>query len=400
MIAAMPRSPNDIPDATLALLLADGIGPVTLSRLRDRFRSDEAAAAAPINELIQVPGVGRQTAEALRRAIDSADVDQQREAMRSHDAGMVLFGDDDYPALLATIDSAPPALWIRGSFDAGDDLSLAIVGSRRCSAYGREQAGRLGALVAQAGLTIVSGGALGVDAEAHRAALRVSGRTIAVLGCGLDVDYPREHADLFHQIARGGAVISEFAMGTQPRAENFPRRNRIISGLSLGVLVIEAAKRSGALITARKAADEHHREVMALPGRVDSPTSAGCNLAIREGWAAMVTSHTEVLEQLDGAQNLLRGAREAVDGVRGNENVEKPAAESAARALSIAESNLSPSQQRIVAALRDHGTAARREEISGATGLSMQQLLADLTILEIRGIARKDATGSVRLVRG
>ena len=205
----MPRDPSSVSDATFALLLADGLGPVTLGKLRDRFGSDEKTAGASVGALMEVPGIARKTGEALRRSIDEADVDAQRAAMQSHGIRMLLHGDADYPPLLATIDSAPPALWIRGAIESSDDPSVAIVGSRRCSAYGREQSGRLGALLAQAGLTIVSGGALGVDAEAHRAAQRVNGRTIAVLGCGLDVDYPREHRELFAKIADGsGAVIS------------------------------------------------------------------------------------------------------------------------------------------------------------------------------------------------
>lgn len=269
----MPRTPDDISDATLRLLLAEGIGPVTLRRLRERFGSDDQIVAAPVVEFEQIHGIGRESARSLRTAIDDAQPDEERAAMKSRDAKLIALGDADYPPLLAAIPDAPPALWVRGEVKSEDRIAVAIVGSRKCTAYGREQAARFAALLAQSGLTIVSGGAAGVDGEAHRAALRVNGRTIVVAGCGLATHYPPEHDSLFESIVASGrgALVSEFPMATPPTAGNFPRRNRIISGLSLGVLVIEASHRSGALITARLASEEQHREVMALPGRVDSP---------------------------------------------------------------------------------------------------------------------------------
>jgi len=281
----MPRAPQDVADATLRLVLASGIGPSTWRRLREHFVDDARIAKASVHELADIEGIGGKTADALRRNIDQTDPDTERNAMSRRDVSLILAGDEDYPALLATIPDPPKALWMRGRLQPDDRLALAMVGSRRCSSYGREQAGRFAALLAEAGLTIVSGGARGIDGEAHRGALRANGRTIAVLGCGLLHDYPPEHEGLFNEIVeKGGALLSEYPMHTKPRGEHFPRRNRIISGLTLGTLVIEAAgTRSGALITARKAAEEHGREVMAVPGRVDSPASAGCLHAIREG---------------------------------------------------------------------------------------------------------------------
>lgn len=301
--------------------------------------------------------------------------------MREHDVQFVFAEDDDFPALLATIHDPPPALWIRGSLLPEDDLSIAIVGSRRCTPYGREQAERFGGLLAQAGLTIVSGGAVGIDGHAHQAALRVGGRTIAVLGSGLARLYPPQNKRLFERmVEQGNAIISEFPMHAEPRAEHFPRRNRIISGMGLGVLVVEAAKRSGALITARLAADDHGREVMAIPGRVDSPASAGCLKAIREGWASVVIDHADVIQQLDGASHLIRGALEAAGAVHSQKET-------------LFQANLTEAQQCIVEALETHKSAVPLDQLAANTGLPVSQLQAELTLLEIRSIVRKDHSG-------
>jgi len=384
----MPRRASDIPESTFRLLLAGGLGPVTLRRLRAHFGDDDRIVAASVVELDQVEGIGVDTAQALRREIASADIDSERKNMDAHGAGLVLIDDADYPALLKSIPDPPPALWVRGKFETADRMSVAVVGSRKCTAYGRDQAGRLAALLAQAGLTIVSGGALGIDGEAHRAALRVSGRTIVIAGCGLSQHYPGEHETLFNKIVESGAgaLVSEFPMNTPPSAGNFPRRNRIISGLSLGVLVIEAALRSGALITARLAAEEHHREVMALPGRVDSPASAGCHKAIREGWAALVTNHAEVLTQLDASSQLVRGALEAAGQV------------SAGGAATLFDGNLTDAQRQIVEAIQtSNGDAVIAESLAAKTQLPLSQIMADLTLLEIRGRVKREWGGGVRL---
>jgi DNA processing protein len=278
-------------------------------------------------------------------------------------------------------------LWIRGRLDDSDLLSVAIVGARRCTAYGREQAGRLSSLLGESGLTIVSGGAAGIDGEAHRGALRVGARTIAVCGCGLAEAYPPEHRGLFERIVdAGGALLSEYPMTMPPLAAHFPHRNRIISGLSIGVLVIEAARRSGALITARRAAEEHGREVMALPGRVDSPASAGCLLAIREGWAALVTNHAEVLCQLDSSSCLVRGALEAAGHT------------DATRTATLFDKNLTDGQQAIVETLRDADGPLPVDRLAAICELPLSRVLADLTLLEIRRRVKQGLDG-VRLYR-
>lgn len=382
----MPRLPQDIPDATMRLLLADGLGPVTLRRLREQFGDDEQVAAVPFAGLRLMKGFGEESARSLRAAIDQADPEAERRAMADAGVGLILQDDADYPALLAAIPDPPPALWVRGELREQDRLAIAVVGSRKCTAYGREQAARFATLLAQAGLTIVSGGAMGIDGEAHRGALRVGGRTIVVCGCGLATAYPAEHKDLFDKIVEsGGGVISEYPMHVPPLASNFPRRNRIISGLSLGVLVIEAALRSGALITARLAAEEHHREAMALPGRVDSPASAGCLKAIKEGWAALVTDHADVLNQLDAASHLVRGALEAAGH------------EKATSAATLFDGNLTEGQKKIVDALIEANDALLMDHIAARTQLPMSQIMADITLLQIRGRVKKEWDGTVRL---
>ena len=378
----MPREPRDIADATLRVLLARGVGPATLSKLRTRFESDEKIVGAPAARLSDLEGIGPDTAEAIRRAIDQGDPEAERAAMTDAGVRMILLGDDDYPALLAAIPRAPAALWVRGRLEPGDRLSIAMVGSRRCTAYGLEQAGRFAALLAESGLTIVSGGALGIDGEAHRGALRVGGRTIVVLGCGLGRCYPPQHEELFERVVESGsAIVSPYRMAAEPRAEHFPPRNRIISGLSLGVLVIEAATRSGALITARLAAEEHGREVMAVPGRVDSPASAGCLAALREGWAALVVNHADVLNQLDASSHLVRGALEAAGHT------------DAATAATLFDETLTESQRAILETLSDSGRVVLVDQLAARTQFPLSRIMADLTLLQIRGRIERDHHG-------
>src|SRR5262245_29119701 len=208
----MAREPSEVPDSTLRLLVAQGLGAGALRRLRAHFGSDDAAARATVEQLRQVKSIGDR-AESLRGALDAADPERERRLMAQLQARLLLAGDEDFPALLAAIPDPPAALWVRGAIEPRDRLGVAVVGSRRCTAYGREQAGRFASVLAQCGLTIVSGGALGIDGEAHRGAMRAGGRTIAVLGCGLGLCYPPQHRELFEEIARcGGALVTEHAM--------------------------------------------------------------------------------------------------------------------------------------------------------------------------------------------
>ena len=379
---SMARESHELSDATLRLILAPGLGPITLKKLEQQFGSHDLAATATVRELMQLEGIGHTTANSIRRAIDQVQPQQEREEMAKTNVRLILLGDDDYPVLLSAIPGPPMALWIRGELKDADRLAVGVVGSRCCTAYGREQAGRFASLLAQCGLTIISGGALGIDGEAHRGALRVDGRTIAVMGCGLARTYPPQHAELFDRIvSQGGVLLSEYPMQTEPKGDHFPHRNRIISGLSLGVLVIEAAKRSGALITARKAAEDQGREAMALPGRIDSPASAGCLRAIQEGWAALVTTHADVLNQLDASSHLVRGALEAAGHT------------SATTRATLFDTSLTTGQKSIVDALREADGNMIVEHLAAKTQLPLSQVQADLTLLQIRGNVHRDHQG-------
>jgi DNA processing protein len=378
---SVPRFSNELSDAQLRLFLASGIGPATRRRMLAHFQTPEQVEAATVREIAQIEGIAAKTAASLRAALDDAEVAGERQRMEQHNTGMIFQADADFPALLAQSTDAPDALWIRGQLTHADRLCVAIVGSRKCTAYGREQASRFASLLAQSGLTIVSGGAAGIDGEAHRGALRVKGRTIVVLGCGLARCYPPEHKDLFERVVdEGGAIVSEFPMDTQPRPQHFPRRNRIIAGLSLGVLVVEAAQRSGALITARLASEDN-REVMAIPGRVDSPASAGCLQLLRDGGAALVCDHADVLRQLDSAHHLVRGAAANGNSVQ----ADQPA--------SLFDGNLTDEQRSIVEALAEAGESLLVDQIAARTQIPMSRLMADLTLLQIRGRVSRNQRG-------
>ena len=292
--------------ATLRLFLADNVGTKTFHRLVEAFGDVVSAANASPSAWRRVKGIGPKTLDALKGVTDE-DIDSElAEADRLgvkilciHDDAFPKDSEDsEYPEQLRNIYDPPPLLYVRGKIEPSDAVSLGIVGSRRCTYYGSEQAERFGSLLGRAGFTIVSGGARGIDTAAHRGALGAGGRTIAVMGCGLSHTYPPENEKLFDQIVHDnrGALVSELPMRTAVLAGNFPTRNRIISGFGLGVLVIEAGVPSGALITAREAA-EQGRTVFALPGRVDSPTSAGTNKLIREG-AHVVTELDDILDPL------------------------------------------------------------------------------------------------------
>ena len=285
----------------LILSITDGIGPVIARRLIERAGSVEAACEADANLLRTVEGVGATKSNSIARSLAESRTKADDVIAKAHakpGMGLICPDDENFPHLLHSAIDAPLALFYRGTLEPRDLNAIAIVGSRKCSFYGREQAERFARLLAGAGFTVISGGARGVDSAAHKGAIEGKhGRTIAVLGSGLDVPYPPENIGLFEQIAESGCLISEFPLGTPPKAENFPRRNRIVSGMSRGVLVIEADERSGALITARQAIEDHQRPVMCLPGRCDNPQSAGPHKLIREG-ATLVTRLEHILEAL------------------------------------------------------------------------------------------------------
>jgi len=273
-----------------------GIGPVRLRALLDWFGDAERAWHAPSGELRRA-GLDRRSLENLLAARAKLDLDRELARIAATGARTLTWESADYPRLLLEIADPPPVLYVKGTLTEEDGWAVAVVGTRRATAYGREVTRQLSTALARSGIAIVSGLARGIDAEAHRAALGAGGRTIAVLGCGIDQIYPPEHRKLAEEIIAHGALISDYPVGTRPEGKNFPPRNRIISGLSLGVLVTEAGKRSGALITAGYAG-EHGRDVFAVPGNVLMRGSAGTNALIQDG-AKVVLKPEDILEELN-----------------------------------------------------------------------------------------------------
>ena len=282
--------------ALIRLNLVPGIGPRLQDLLLSRFGTATGVFQASGTELLHVPGVGAKLSVAITRMRHDESADRELARCREQGISLILRDSREYPAALAETDTAPTMLYCRGNLIPRDALAVAIVGSRRCTMYGRQQAERFAGALARAGLTIVSGLARGIDASAHRGALAAGGRTIAVCATGLNNLYPPEHAQLADEIVRSGSVVSESPLDRGASRGIFPQRNRIISGLSLGVIVVEANRRSGALHTVRHAM-EQGRDVFAVPGRIDSLESQGCLDLIRDG-ATLVRSADDVLESL------------------------------------------------------------------------------------------------------
>lgn len=292
----------------LRLSLTPGAGPVLVRRLVTHFGSVQRVLDASVAALQKVNGIGTVTSESIFRARSTEVSDEvSREIERAESSGVRILSVEDagFPKPLLHIPDPPLVLYVRGSLQPADTIAVGVVGTRRCSHYGREQAVRFGELLGGAGFTVVSGLARGVDSFAHRGALRGGGRTIAVLGNGLSSVYPVEHEPLADDIVQSGAVISDLPMAIRPDPKNFPRRNRIVAGLSLGVLIVEAGQRSGALITARLAA-EYNREVFAIPGRIDRPElTSGSNGLIRDSGAKLVTCLEDMLNELSGVGEVM-----------------------------------------------------------------------------------------------
>ena len=294
MAKTQDNSPNV--ESWLKLIRADEVGPVTFAKLMCHFGSADRALGASVSELSKVDGIGLKTGERITASRDKFDAAAELELAEKLGVWLMTLEDPRYPPLLKKIYDPPPVLYVKGTITREDNLAIAIVGTRRCSLYGQEQAGRLAHLLSSAGFTIVSGMARGIDTAAHHGALAAEGRTIAVQGCGLANIFPPENKKLFEMIVESGACISELPLRYEPLAENFPPRNRIIAGLSLGTIIVEAPLNSGALITANTALD-NNREVMAIPGKIDSPLSKGPHRLIKQG-AKLVESIEDVLESL------------------------------------------------------------------------------------------------------
>jgi DNA processing protein len=280
----------------LALSLTPGVGSILFKRLLDRFKTPEAVFSAPMKELSKIEGLGEKVAREILNGPLEKEVEKELSLLGKVGGKIVTLKDEGYPKRLRDIYDPPALLYVRGEFRREDTLAIAIVGSRKTSPYGRWITEKIGQDLARHGVTVVSGMARGIDSVAHIGALQGGGRTIAVLGCGVDVIYPLENRNLFNQIIEHGAVLSEFPMGSPPEGGHFPRRNRIISGLSIGVVIVQAGSKSGSLITANYAL-EQGREVFAIPGNVGAQGSRGTNQLIKEG-AKLVESSEDILEEI------------------------------------------------------------------------------------------------------
>lgn len=345
-----------------------GIGPARLAALIDVCGSVEAAWKAPIQRLKEA-GLDRRSLEnllSIRRSLDLAAAWQRVEK-----AGVRVYtwDDPDYPVNLRQAPVAPPVLYVQGALEEADQVAVAVVGTRQASAYGREVARGLATELAANGITVVSGLALGIDATAHQAALDGGGRTIAVLGSGVDQIYPARNRKIATAMLAQGAVISEYPLGTRPEASNFPPRNRIISGLSLAVVVVEAGQRSGALITARFAA-EQGRDVFAVPGSILQPSSAGCNALIQ-----------------DGAQPLL-----SINDLLDSLQLERIAVQREARKAIPAD----PTEERLLEKLSSD--PRHLDEIVRDTAMPAAQVSSLLALMELKGLVRQ--VSAMRYVRG
>ena len=353
--------------SALRLTLATGIGPRTFTALVERFGSARAAAEASARELAQTNGIGEGSAQKIRASLDRAEPEAELERARRAGVRLVFRGEAEYPIALAYLPDAPPVLYVRGTLAAEDAQAVGVVGMRKCSLYGQDQAERIAGGLARTGFTIVSGLARGIDSAAHRGALAAGGRTIAVLGNGLATVYPPENGRLADAVAAQGALVSEFPMETAPQAENFPRRNRILAALGLGVVVVEAGVRSGSLITARLAA-ELGKEVFAVPNRVDAPGAAGVHALIRDG-AKLVESVADILDEFPDLE------------------VEPAAGEDAPRQAGLAlKANLSAEEARLMEVL--DAEPAPLETLADRAGLDAPQAAGAMTLLELKGLVR------------
>lgn len=281
----------------LWLSLINDIGPIRAKALLERFGSPEAIWNASEKQLKTVDGIGENYAKSIISSKDRIEIEKELYKINRYQTNIVTLFSECYPEHLKNIYSPPVLLFVKGNLSSADSISVSIVGSRNATQYGIRVAYDLGKQLAQKGITVVSGMARGIDTAAHKGALDGGGRTIAVLGCGLDFVYPPENKVLMNNISNNGAVITEYPLGTKPDAKNFPCRNRIISGFSLGTIIVEASSRSGSLITADLAL-EQNREVFAVPGPIYSKASEGTNNLIKQG-AKIVTSLVDILEELN-----------------------------------------------------------------------------------------------------
>lgn len=357
---------NDLPN----------IGPITLNRLLGEFGGDPCAIlSADRRRLESVRGVGPETSAAVLAWRSHFDLAREEERLAKAGATFITPRDEGYPRLLKEIHDPPIGLYRKGGYLFGQPC-IAIVGSRRTTLYGQSVARKLGAELAQTGFCVVSGLARGIDTAAHEGALSVGGRTVAVLGCGLDIVYPPENLDLYRRITEQGAVLSEFPFGRKADRQTFPMRNRVVSGISEAVVVVESDVEGGAMITARFAG-EQGRLIFAVPGRIDQATSHGCHQLIRDG-ATLLTGVHDILDELS-----------YLDGLR-------PNAITTEGQTSILEQllpQLSATEQQVIACFKG-GALAGVDALAAATGLGAPELSAALMMLELKKLVTKRVDGT------
>jgi len=352
--------PSKTLESIVRLNMTRGVGARTYYKLMDAFGSAEAITEAPKHSIEQIDGISDAVAEAIASSRDNVNVHEELELVEKLGAEIVTIEDAGYPESLKKIYDPPLVLYVRGHL-RNDEQALAVVGTRRPTYYGKQQAAAIAGALAMQGWTIAGGLARGIDACAHEGALNAGGKTVAVLGSGLLKVYPPENRKLADQIAEGGALVSEFPMTTAPDPWNFPRRNRVISGLCRGVIVVEAAAASGSLITATWAV-EQNRLVFAVPGRVDSPQSSGCHALIRDG-ATLIENAGDVLREL------------------GSPLVHEPGKE----LVPVIPADLADAEKKLMAALtRD---PKHIDDLIVETGLGASQVSSSLVMLEIKKLA-------------
>ena len=377
------------------LNLIPGIGNYTIRRLLAAFGSAEKSLAATSAELAQIDGLTPDVRQQLIDGRSRAPLAQELELIEQHQCHIVTFNDESYPPLLKQIHDPPALLYIIGEFLIQDTPSIAIVGSRSPTEYGKTTSQQLSYQLAERGMTVVSGFARGIDTCVHRGALEAGGRTIAVFGCGLSIIYPETNRALAAEIIESGALISEFPMTMPPRGKNFPRRNRVISGLTLGTLVVEASDRSGSLITARHAA-EQGREVFAVPGQIFSNVSRGTHSLINQG-ATLINSVDDLLDALPQDYTKVLGG-ESPEATRQPVPTKQP--DKVARPQSVAkrstpvpqpetkaEPNLTPDERTILLAME--ADSVHIDQIARDTQLPIGKVSSLLVMLELKGIVQQ-----------
>jgi DNA processing protein len=350
------------------LLNTEGIGPLKIRNLLSKLRSSEKIINANINTLTQIDGISKILASRIADAKNekqnfTAKLKKEYSQLKKLNGNIVTIWDPEYPDLLKKIYDPPIILYAKGSFLENDKYSISIVGTRTPTNYGKSQAEKFSTILAGQNITVVSGLARGIDSVVHKSTVNTKGRTIAILGTGLDVIYPPENKKLFEEITEKGMIISEYPLGTKPDAQNFPKRNRIISGLSLGTLVVETGINGGAMQTAAYALDQN-REVFAIPGNIGIKQSEGTNALIRKGEAKLVVTPDDIIEELELKLKPVIG-----------KNIPKP------------NLDLNIFEEKLISCL--NSTPRQIDKISELTSLSTSDCLVNLLSLEFKGLVRQ-----------